>query len=208
MPPQEKPRPPEQDVQLLSDWIGASARAAEAAERAAQGRVVLRRLNRVEYERTVRDLLGVYVELQAMLPADSSSHGFDNVGEALHFSSFQMEKFLEAAHKSLSLAISNRPQPPPVIKKRYVLKNQHQVKTTSESVYRHLDDDTVVLFSSSPWTAVVLYELYPPHGGDFRFRVSASGIQSAGKPVTYRLDAGNLSMTGKPGLVGYFDAAP
>ena len=45
-----------------------------------------------------------------------------------------------------------------------------------------------------------------PIGGDYRFRVSASGFQSAGKPVTYRLDAGNLSMTGKPGLVGYFDA--
>jgi len=206
MPPKSKPRPPEKDVEALSRWIRERVAQADAAERAAQGRVVLRRLNRVEYENTVRDLLGVYVELQAMLPADSPANGFDNVGEALHLSSFQMEKYLEAADRALGLAIANRPKPPPVIKQRYFLKNQHQVKTSTESVYRKLDDDSVVLFSSSPWTSVVLYELYPPHGGNYHFRVSASGFQSAEKPVTYRLDAGNLSMTGKPSLVGYFDA--
>jgi hypothetical protein len=168
--------------------------------------VVLRRLNRIEYENTVRDLLGVEVDLKELLPADSSANGFDNVGEALHLSSFQMEKYLEAADKALDLAIANRPEPPPAVKKRYFMKDQHQVKTTTEDVYRQLDDDTVVLFSSSPWTAVVLYELYPSERGDYRFRVSASGFQSDGKEVTYRLDAGNLSMTGKPGLVGYFDA--
>ncbi len=206
MPPEAKLRPAEKDIEALSQWIRERVNAAEVSERAAQGRVVLRRLNRIEYENTVRDLLGIYVELQAMLPADSSANGFDNVGDALHLSSFQMEKYLEAADKALDLAIANRPQPPPVIKQRYLLKNQHQVKTTTESVYRWLDDDSVVLFSSSPWTAVVLYELYPPHSGNYQFRVSASGFQSAGKPVTYRLDAGNLSMTGKPALVGYFDA--
>ena len=80
MPPKSKPRPPEKDVQFLSDWIGDRVKAAEAARRA-QGRVVLRRLNRVEYENTVRDLLGVDVDLKELLPSDSSADGFDNVGE-------------------------------------------------------------------------------------------------------------------------------
>lgn len=206
MPPQAKPRPPEMEIQALVKWIDSSVREAEARQRATEGRVVLRRLNRVEYENTVRDLLGVHVELKELLPRDSSADGFDNVGEALHLSSFQMERYLEAADVALDVAIANRPKPPPVIKKRYFMKNQHQVKTSTESVYRLLDDDTAVLFSSSPWVCIVLYELYPPDGGSYRFRVSASGYQSAGKPVTYRLDAGNLSMTGKPSLVGYFDA--
>jgi mono/diheme cytochrome c family protein len=206
MPPKGKPRPPEDDVKSVSDWIGRKVRVAEADQRASEGRVILRRLNRVEYENTVRDLLGIYIELQAILPRDSSSNGFDNVGEALHLSSFQMEKYLEAAERALNLAITNRPKPPPVIKQRYFLKNQHVFKLSTESVYRPLDDDALVLFSSSPWNAVSLSEFYPRNGGNFRFRVSASGFQSAEKPVTYRLDAGNLSMTGKPGLVGYFDA--
>jgi hypothetical protein len=202
MPPPKSPRPAANENQRLTEWIATGIQAADRA----QGRVVLRRLNRVEYENTVCDLLGIQIELKSLLPPDSSSDGFDNVGDALHVSSFQLEKYLEAAELALNLAISNRPAPPPVLKKRYVLKNQHHVKTSTESVYRHLDDETVVLFSSSPWNAVILYEFYPAHAGRYRFRISASGYQSVGKPVTYRLDAGNLSMTGRPSLVGYFDA--
>src|SRR5262249_22210628 len=105
---------------------------------------------------------------------------------------------------ALNLAIANRPAPP-TVKKRYSLKDQHQVKNTSERVYRRLDD-TVVLFSSSPWNAVHLYQFYPPDRGKYRFRISAYGFQSPGKPVTYRLDAGLMGMVGKNHLVGYFDA--
>ncbi|MEK6261839.1 MAG: c-type cytochrome, partial [Planctomycetota bacterium] len=61
MPPKEKPRPPAEEVKILTDWISKHAAAAEAARSAAQGRVVLRRLNRAEYQNTVRDLLGVEV---------------------------------------------------------------------------------------------------------------------------------------------------
>ena len=128
MPPKAKPRPPEEEVAALTDWIAAQVEAAEAARRAAEGRVVLRRLNRVEYENTVRDLLGVDVDLQEMLALDGSTDGFDNVGEALHLSSFVMERYLEAADTALDLAIGNRPAPP-MMKKRYSLKDQHEVKT-------------------------------------------------------------------------------
>src|SRR6185369_11681828 len=58
MPPREKPRPPEKELQGVVDWITTGLKAADV-RRAAEGRVVLRRLNRVEYENTVRDLLGV-----------------------------------------------------------------------------------------------------------------------------------------------------
>ena len=132
MPPKAKPRPAEKDVEALAGWIDAQAGAA----RLAHGRTVLRRLNRIEYQNTVRDLLGIDVDLQEMLPADSSANGFDNVGEALHVSSFLMEKYLEAADTALSVAIANGPRPP-VIKKRYSLKDQHQVKTTDRECVPH-----------------------------------------------------------------------
>ena len=66
MPPKEKPRPPAQDVKALTDWI--SGRVEKAG--AGQGRVVLRRLNRAEYENTVRDLMRVEIDLKDVLPAD------------------------------------------------------------------------------------------------------------------------------------------
>ena len=200
MPPKAKPRPAEKDVQALAGWIDAKAGAA----RLAHGRTVLRRLNRIEYQNTVRDLLGIDVDFQEMLPADSSANGFDNSGEAMHVSSFLMEKYLEAADTALSQAIANGPQPP-VIKKRYSLKDQHQVKVTTENVFR-VQDDTVALFSSSAWQAVHIYEFYPPDRGRYRFRISASAIQSSDKPVTYCVSVAGKRTAGKSGLIGYFDA--
>ncbi len=204
MPPEERPRPTEHDVQILSDWINVKVKAADA-KRAAEGRVVLRRLNRVEYENSVRDLLEVPVKLKEELPRDSAAEGFDNVGSALHVSSFLMEKYLEAADKALNLAIANRPKPPPASKNRYSLKDMHTVKSTTENVYRILDD-SVVCFTSSHWHSVWLSPFYPQESGLYRFRISASGYQSGGKPVTYRVTASGGDLSGKTGLIGYYDA--
>lgn len=206
MPPKSKPRPPEAEVRALTDWIRGQAAAADASRRATQGRVVLRRLNRVEYENTVRDLLGVKVHLKEQLPEDGMAEGFDNVGAALHTSSFLMERYLEAADTALNQAIANRPRPP-LIKKRYGLQETHHVKTTTERVFRKMDD-AVVCFSSSLWNAVHLSPFYPPDRGAYRFRISAAGFQSSGKPITFVVAIGGMRMAGKSGLVGYFDAPP
>jgi hypothetical protein len=208
MPPKGKPRPPEKEVLTLSHWVDARIQAA-AARRTAEGRVVLRRLNRAEYQNTIHDLLGVDLELKDQLPPDGSADGFDNGARALHMSSFLMEKYLEAADRALNVAIVNRPRPASV-KKRYSLKDQHHVKNASERVFRVVDD-TVMLFSSSEWQAVWLYQFYPNREEDrgyYRFRISASAVQSDGKPVTFRVVSQTRGerMSGKGGPVGYFDA--
>ncbi len=202
MPPRNKTRFTDRESQLITSWIGRSL----AAARKTQGRVVLRRLNRSEYENTVRDLLDVVVDVKDLLPQDTSAHGFDNIGEALHTSSFLMERYLEAADKALSLAIANLPQPP-LIKKRYSLKNERHVKTTTERVFR-LQDETVICFSSSEWQAITLWQFYPPDRGFYRFRISASAVQSGGKPVPLRVEAGSMLMAGKSHLVNYYDVPP
>ena len=204
MPPKEKPRLDEKDVRSLTEWIAAEVDAAIVARRAKTGRVVLRRLNRIEYEKTVRDLLGVEVELKEMLPLDTSASGFDNIGDALHTSSFLLERYLEAADAALGVAIANQPKPISTTK-RYSCKDEFQVKTTDERVFRHLDE-AVVLFSSSPWQAITLWQFYPSQRGKYRFRISAYGFQSAGKPVTFGVDAGSMLMGGKNHLAGYYDA--
>lgn len=206
MPPKEKPRPSDKDVQALSEWVDGQVSAA-AAKRAAEGRVVLRRLNRTEYENTVRDLLGVEVNLKEQLPQDGSADGFDNVGAALHTSSFLMEKYLEATDTALNVAIANKPKAPLSTKKRYSLTDTHVVKSTTENVYRKLDG-AVVCFCSSEWHNVWLSPFYPQERGYYRFRISASGFQSKDKPVTYRVTASGGRLSGKSGLIGYFDAPP
>ncbi len=148
MPPKAKPRPPERDVRALSDWITGRVAAANAERRVTQGRVVLRRLNRIEYDNTVRDLLGVDANLKELLPLDISADGFDNVGHALHMSSFLMDKYLEAADTALNQAIASRPRPP-TIKKRYSLTETRQAKSAQEHVFRERDDGGVVLFADT-----------------------------------------------------------
>jgi cytochrome c553 len=202
MPPKGKPRPPEKDVAALAGWITARADEA-AARRSAEGRVVQRRLNRVEYENTVHDLLGVDVDLKELLPIDGSAGGFDNVGEALHTSSFLLDRYLEAADTALKFAVANLPRPP-LVKKRYDLKDERAVKVATESVYRK-QDDALVMFSSSAWNTIVVGQFYPPDRGRYRVRISAYGVQSRGKPVTFRVDVGPMLMGTKNHLVDYYD---
>lgn len=184
----------------------ATARAAEPKEGLLKSAVAMRRLNRVEYENTIRDLLGIQVELKELLPPDSSANGFDNNAEALHTSSFLMEKYLEAADTALNLAIANKPQPP-LVQKRYRFHDERVVKVATEKVFR-ARDDSLVMFSSSPWNAITSSQFYPPDRGRYRFRIAARGFQSGGKRVTFRVDAGPMLMGTKNHLVGYFDALP
>ena len=206
MPPKGKPRPPQADIETLTGWLVPRVAAADATARAAQGRVVLRRLNRVEYENTVRDLLGIDVNLKAQLPEDGSADGFDNAGAANHTSSFLMEKYLEAADKALNMAIASRPKAPASSTKRHSIKDGWPVRGSTENVYRFLKDGEVVCFCSSEWHSVGATQFYPSEGGNYRFRISASAYQSAGKPVTFRVTTTGTQLTGKSGLVGYFDA--
>jgi hypothetical protein len=206
MPPEGRPRPPVEDVRALVDWLKPRVAAAEIAARTTQGRVILRRLNRVEYENTVRDLLGIPVNLKDQLPEDGRANGFDNAGAANHTSSFLMEKYLEASDTALNMAIANLPKPPPSSTKRHSLKDGYPVRGTTEDVYRFLKDGEVVCFCSSEWHSVGPTEFYPTEGGTYRFRISASAFQSAGKPVTFRVTINGSRLTGKNGLVGYFDA--
>ncbi len=206
MPPKGKPRPRAQDVQALTGWLAPRVAAADTAARTAQGRVVLRRLNRIEYENTIRDLLGINVNLKEQLPEDGSADGFDNAGAANHTSSFLIERYLEAADTSLNAAIANRPQPEPSVAKRHSIKDGYPVRGSTENVYRFLKDGEVVCFCSSEWHNVGATQFYPSEGSNYRFRISASAYQSAGKPVTFRVTATGKQLTGKSGLVGYFDA--
>jgi hypothetical protein len=197
MPPKEKVPA---EVRTLAEW----ADAAEAARRAAHGRVAFRRLNRTEYENTVRDLLGIDLELKDLLPPDQSANGFDTNSDAQHVSSYLVEKYLDATDAALNAAIADGPKPP-LVKKRFDLREERQVKTPSERVFRQRDDD-VVMFCSSPWQAIHLWSFYPPDRGRYRFRLSVSAVQSAGKPVTFRVDAGPMLMATREHHVGYFDA--
>lgn len=96
MPPEDKPRPSPEEQARLEHWIKQEAFGVDPLF-PDPGKVTVRRLNRVEYGNTVRDLLGSDFNSEVEFPADDSGDGFDNIGEVLSVSPLLMEKYLQAA---------------------------------------------------------------------------------------------------------------
>ncbi|MFT4546761.1 MAG: hypothetical protein ACI8XO_003038 [Verrucomicrobiales bacterium] len=117
MPPEGKPQPlPAQRDAVIAD-LNAWVAAFDAAVPDNPGRVTVRRLNRDEYKRTVRDLLGVEVTLADDFPPDEVSYGFDNIGDALTISPLLMEKYLDAAEAISREVIVTKSQVWPPVKR-------------------------------------------------------------------------------------------
>ena len=112
MPPKGAPELTMDERTALVDWLYGEVRKAAQAWRSTGGQVVMRRLNRIEYQNTMRDLLGVDLDYARNLPPDEMSpDGFRNNGAALRMSALQLEYYLQAARMGLSHAIVEGPAP-------------------------------------------------------------------------------------------------
>jgi hypothetical protein len=108
MPPAGQPALNEADLAAITKWIDGFVKPASAAE---PGRVVARRLNRVEYNNTIRDLLAVPGRPADEFPVDDSGYGFDNIGDVLSVSPMLMEKYMAAANRISHLAVYGESAP-------------------------------------------------------------------------------------------------
>lgn len=112
MPPEEEPELSREKRQILVGWVNQEIDALIEAKKSTGGRVVLRRLNRSEYQNTMRDLLGIEHNYVKDFPPESlSEDGFRNDGSTLQISDLQMEYYLKAAREGLRKAIVLGPRP-------------------------------------------------------------------------------------------------
>ena len=109
MPPPGKPKPTADELRTLETWIKRDAFRLDPAN-PDPGRVTLRRLNRVEYHNTIRDLMGIDFRADEEFPADDSGYGFDNIGDALSISPLLLEKYLQAAETIVARAVPTVPR--------------------------------------------------------------------------------------------------
>ncbi len=111
MPPDDEDKQPKiEEREKLIQWIQSEVFATDP-NNPDPGRVTLRRLNRVEYNNTIRDLVGVDFEPAVDFPADDSGYGFDNIGDVLSLPPVLFERYLAAAEKIMSAAILNDHKP-------------------------------------------------------------------------------------------------
>ena len=120
MPPKKKPRPAAAELKAFTNSITSSLLAADLGRIATQSRATERRLNRYEYQNTLRDLLSLpYLEVKSFLPEDSEAFGFNKVGEALDVSHVQMARYLSAAEFALREAMAPAATRPELTTNRY-----------------------------------------------------------------------------------------
>jgi hypothetical protein len=111
-PPRRRNRPSDDEIAAITAWIDARVKATSFAKHD-PGHVTIRRLNRAEYNNTIRDLVGVDFHPAEDFPADDVGNGFDNIGDVLSIPPILMEKYLAAAEKIVNKAFAT-----PEIRKR------------------------------------------------------------------------------------------
>jgi hypothetical protein len=105
MPPEEQPRPAQEEREILQAWLDAALGA--SGRQSATGRVTIRRLNRTEYNNTIRDLIGLDLRPGADFPTDDVGYGFDNIAEVLATPPLLVEMELAAAESVIEAAFQS-----------------------------------------------------------------------------------------------------
>jgi mono/diheme cytochrome c family protein len=107
MPPKKKPQPSRAEKDAFLAAVENSVLKIDCTAPKDPGRVTLRRLNRAEYNATIRDLCGVSITPADNFPADDVGYGFDNIGDVLSVQPVLLEKYMAAADQILEAALPN-----------------------------------------------------------------------------------------------------
>jgi mono/diheme cytochrome c family protein len=109
MPPLEEEQPEEEQRQAVSSWLRQEFARLDRVTPPNPGRVTARRLNRAEYNNTIRDLLGIDLRPADDFPQDDSGYGFDNIADVLSLSPVLMEKYVTSAERIARHALFGPP---------------------------------------------------------------------------------------------------
>ena len=109
MPPaKKKVRPSAAEIEGLQSSIQKLLVAATAKEKTDPGEVTIRRLNRLEFNNTIRDLCFLEENFSIDFPADDTGYGFDNIGDVLSFSPVHLERFLDVGERIAAKAMPSK----------------------------------------------------------------------------------------------------
>jgi hypothetical protein len=188
MPPPGLPRPPAPEIEAVTHWLDAEFARQDLAIKPDAGRVSARRLNRAEYNHTVRDLLGVDLRPADEFPQGASAFGFDNISDALRLSPALLEKYMDAAERSVRTAVFG----PEVIKPSMThYPSPVRLPKLPKSLMEY---DLTGLSAQSSSHAVHRF----PVDAEYTFRVVLNGHrpnQSAPLRIAFWIDAKRLDQT-------------
>ena len=97
MPPADQTQPSSDEIIAITEAIEKELAKFDCTAEKHPGRVTVQRLNKAEYNNTVRDLTGLDLRLADAFPSDDVGNGFDNIGAVLSIPPILLEKYLNAA---------------------------------------------------------------------------------------------------------------
>lgn len=173
MPPKDSDQPSSDDRKLLVAWLDDVLNNIDCTSNPNPGHVTIRRLNRVEYRNTVRDLVGIDYKPAADFPADDVGYGFDNIGDVLSLPPLLMEKYLAAAEEISQRAIVTAAASGPLDQRILGI----NLNTSSGTAKKGLHGRMLTT------SGEMLTEINFPVAGEYELRALAYGDQAGGEPV-------------------------
>jgi hypothetical protein len=197
MPQDEKLKPAPAEVTTLAKFINDAIGYVDVSAPRDPGRVMLHRLNRNEYNNTIRDLLGIDISNNKPakdFPADDTGYGFDNIADVLSVSPLLAEKYLAAAENVLDKAIES-----PSSRDRKVVKI---MPNQMEGTVGQPEDGGWDLYSNGE----VFVDRQFGATADYEIRIRAEADQGGNEParMTVKLDGADVrtfdvtALRGKP----------
>jgi len=201
MPPKKEPRP---DAQAAEKIIGLIA--AAAAEAAGPPPLALRRMNRIEYEHTVQDLLGITTPLAELLPEDSSVQGFDNVANGLSISSVLMERYLEAADVAFNSVIRRIEPLPAETRRAQMMQQKENISSVKGNKGGVIEVENSFVKFTPGWPPARLDQAHPIEDGIYRCRVAVwPHDPNDHRTLSLAVYVGPLFGPGKRRFMGMYD---
>ncbi|NBU09909.1 MAG: DUF1592 domain-containing protein [Proteobacteria bacterium] len=184
MPPKKNAQPAAAAREAFVKSLGGELHAVSAAHQRAAGRVVVRRMNRTEYEHTLHDLFGITVPLADLLPEDNAAAGFDNVSSALETSATHLVRYQEAADRALAAALPAWPLTNSVRRwtGRQFLDSRPKTNREGTAPFVRFEGETIILCARLYKHGSVTTSPTPAPGR-YRIRASVRAVNTEGKAI-------------------------
>ncbi|MEZ6141935.1 MAG: DUF1592 domain-containing protein [Zavarzinella sp.] len=167
MPPRKHQQPEDKERKAVVDWIS-SILVQPDCDSIDPGRPTIRRLNRAEYNNTIRDLVYLDLKLASQFPTDDVGYGFDNIGDVLSLPPLLFEKYLTAADEVVKALLASKAGK---ATNKEVFRPQNVQSTLGrESKQR----EHVALFANG--SAIIPYEFV--EAGNYQIRVRGYGTRA------------------------------
>ncbi len=184
MPPSDYPPLKTGQKQELVQWIDSLFQTVDCSN-VHPGRVTLRRLNRIEYRNTIRDLTGIEYPLADEFPGDDVGYGFNNIADVLSLPPILLEKYLQAAESISDQTVASYLES---INVRSIAGKRLRSNRTS----RKSGDNHVLITNGT-----IGHKIKVKAAGRYRLKVFAYGQQGGDEPVKMKVDFGDSSKTFK-----------